>query len=118
MSNVHRISQLSEVHNESELTVMEQLGKGRDEMKKILAMTLVVMMTVASGFSETAKKVSAITTGAFVNKAVVQKAAATIKPTPLIAVAGTATSGTVPLFTDAAGDVTNSAITQVNGTAK
>jgi len=91
---------------------MGQLGKGRDEMKKFLAMTLVVLITVASGFAETAQKASAITSAAFVNKVAVQKAAAAIKPTPLIAVTGTATAGYLPVFTDAAGDVGNSSFFQ------
>ena len=90
---------------------MGQLGKGRDDMKKFLVVTLVVMMAVASGFAETAK-----TPAAFVNKAAVQKAAAAIKPTPLIAVAGTATAGYLPMFTDAAGDVTNSKLFELDTT--
>jgi hypothetical protein len=60
---------------------MGQLGKGRDEMKKFLAMTLVVLITVASGLAQVTKPTAATT---FVNKTGVQKAATGIKATALI----------------------------------
>ncbi len=86
-------------------------------MKKVLALAFVVMMTMASGLAQSSKHAGSADTATttVVNKAVIQKAAAAIKATPLIAVSGTATAGYLPVFTDAAGDVTNSVLFQSSG---
>ena len=83
-------------------------------MKKVLALTFVVMMTMASGLAQTSRHAGSVdaATAPVVNRAAVQKAAAAIKATPLIAVTGTATAGYLPMFTDAAGDVSNSSLFQ------
>jgi hypothetical protein len=88
---------------------MGQLGKGRDEMKKFLAMTLVVMMTLAAGFAQTSKH--ATTSEAFVNKAQVAQAASTIKAKPAL-ISVNPVAGYLPVFTDAAGDISNSSFFQ------
>jgi len=89
---------------------MGQLGKGRDEMKKFLAMTLVVMMTLATGFAQTSKHATT-TSEPFVNKAEIAHAASTIKATPAL-VSVNPVTGYVPVFADASGDITNSGLFQ------
>jgi len=79
-------------------------------MKKFLAMTLVVMMTLAAGFAQTSKH-AATTSEPFVNKAQVAQAASTIKATPAL-ISVNPVTGYLPVFTDGAGDISNSSLFQ------
>lgn len=109
MITPHGLVIIFEVHNEYEPTTMRQLSKGSDEMKRFLAVTLVVLMSMVAGLAEQLKPNSETT----VNKAVAAKAASSLKVKPALAASG-ATAGYFPWFTDTSGDLGNSALFQVN----
>jgi hypothetical protein len=110
IGNAHGVLQISQVHHESESTMTGQPGKGREDMKKFLAVTVAVMMTMASGLAETPRSAAA-SAGPYINRAAVHVAAAKIGATPAITVSN-AIAGNVPLYSDTSGDLTNSQIFQ------
>jgi hypothetical protein len=106
------------VLNESEPTKTGQLGKGRETMKKVLAVTLVVMAMMAGGLAQSAKRPVADTNvETFMTQAAAQPAS-NQKTSAALAGATASTAGYFPVFTDGSGDLGNSALYQLNaGTA-